>query len=178
MSFEVDLRSRYDLIRARLRNPARAVVDRGIDLRRPSSVIRLVKEQPEETLDVPAQAQEISEPVNNSPVEVPGQAVKRAEELATSVWAIIDAVASFYGVRRIALLSQRRTKNLVYPRHIICFLAHTHTEASFPVIGRIMKRDHTTIIHGSQRAAAIAQTDVWFAHDLAHIEATLMQESP
>lgn len=46
------------------------------------------------------------------------------------------------------LLSQRRLKELVAVRHEAMWRLYEETSLSLPQIGRLMKRDHTTVIHG------------------------------
>jgi chromosomal replication initiation ATPase DnaA len=38
------------------------------------------------------------------------------------------------------------------PRHVISWLAYTMTLATFPLLGRLLDRDHTTILHSIAEA--------------------------
>lgn len=61
-------------------------------------------------------------------------------------------VAAHYGVRQHDLLSDRRTANLVTPRHVIFYLCRRLTFTSLPMIGRhVGGRDHTTVLHGIRK---------------------------
>jgi hypothetical protein len=65
---------------------------------------------------------------------------------------IIHAVCVESGVRRLDLISQRRTKNLVLPRHIAMALCRELTGLSYPTIGRRFGgRDHTTVMHAADK---------------------------
>lgn len=75
---------------------------------------------------------------------------------------IIDVTAKFFGVRTIDLISQRRTANLVLPRHIAMFLAKKLTPYSLPIIGRRFGgRDHTTVMHAVSKIATMMTVGNW-----------------
>ncbi len=58
-------------------------------------------------------------------------------------------VCKHYGITQNELLSKKRNKQLVYPRHIAMYLCRKLTDASFPLIGdQFGGRDHTTVMHG------------------------------
>lgn len=71
-------------------------------------------------------------------------------------------VCKYYNISLTELLSKKRNKQLVYPRHIAMFLCRKMTDASFPLIGdQFGGRDHTTVMHGVdkiEKEAAINQT--------------------
>ena len=63
---------------------------------------------------------------------------------------IIQVVAEHYNLTTLDLLSQRRSKEIVYPRQIAMYLCRNMTESPLQEIGKAMGgRDHTTIIHGT-----------------------------
>jgi hypothetical protein len=72
---------------------------------------------------------------------------------------VISAVARFYGVSLGDLVSSRRTSQLIRPRQVAMYLAKELTKQSLPTIGRVMDRDHTTILHGCRRIAKLRQQD-------------------
>jgi hypothetical protein len=61
---------------------------------------------------------------------------------------IMKEVCEKYGVRLADLKSCRRTRNLVIPRHEVSYRLRMETGLSMPAIGRLLDRDHTTILHG------------------------------
>ena len=68
---------------------------------------------------------------------------------------IIQVVSDHFGIS-----SQKRTKEIVYPRQIVMYLCRNMTETPLQSIGRILGgRDHTTIIHGSEKIAADMNKD-------------------
>ncbi len=65
---------------------------------------------------------------------------------------IIQVVAEHYNLTTLDILSQRRSKEIVYPRQIAMYLCRNMTEAPLQEIGKAMGgRDHTTIIHGIEK---------------------------
>jgi hypothetical protein len=69
-----------------------------------------------------------------------------------SIRLILEAVSVRFAVRRVDLISARRTAPIARPRQIAMWLARTHTRRSLPEIGQMMGgRDHTTILHGVAR---------------------------
>jgi hypothetical protein len=62
---------------------------------------------------------------------------------------IYSVVEAHFGVSRLDLLSSRRDVKIVRARQWGMFLAKTEWgELSFPDVGRIFDRDHTTVVHG------------------------------
>ena len=57
-------------------------------------------------------------------------------------------VAEYFEVRPSDMTAKRRSRNVVYPRHVAMFLCREMTGLSFPEIGeQFGGRDHTTILH-------------------------------
>lgn len=91
-----------------------------------------------------------------------------------TVEAIIRAVCHEFEVRRLDLISSRRTARIVLPRQIAMHLAKVLTLRSLPEIGRRMGgRDHTTILHGVRKIEALAATDIELAGRIEKIKASL-----
>ena len=73
---------------------------------------------------------------------------------------IIQVVSDHFGITPLDISSQKRTKEIVYPRQIVMYLCRNMTETPLQSIGRILGgRDHTTIIHGSEKIAADMNKD-------------------
>jgi hypothetical protein len=140
---------------------ARAVPDTGIDMRdgvpikkplpaRKEAVVIPINAEPEQ--EVPTELEIIEEPT-------PPQRV--------TVDLIINVVCRQYQVRKMDMLSERRTKDLVVPRHIAMYLASRLTKNSLPEIGRrIGGRDHSTVLHAQRKISAIVLENRMFALQL------------
>lgn len=61
-------------------------------------------------------------------------------------------VAEYFEVRPSDMTAKRRTKNVVYPRHLAMFLSRELTGLSLPEIGEHFGgRDHTTVLHACEK---------------------------
>lgn len=68
---------------------------------------------------------------------------------------IIQVVADHFGITPLDIASQKRTKEVVFPRQIVMYLCRTMTDTPLQTIGKYLGgRDHTTIIHGHDKIAA------------------------
>jgi hypothetical protein len=74
---------------------------------------------------------------------------------------VIRSVAKYYGVSLTDLLSCRRSRSrsVARPRHVAMYLAKKLTRHSLPAIGRMLDRDHSTIMHGCRKIAALRLED-------------------
>lgn len=68
-----------------------------------------------------------------------------------SLSAVMDEVSIHFGVKISDIKSQRRGRNISWPRQIFCYLARHHTDKTFAQIGNFVNRDHTTVMHAIKR---------------------------
>lgn len=62
---------------------------------------------------------------------------------------IIQVVADHFNMTSLDLTSQKRNKNIAYPRQIVMYLCRSMTDTPLQNIGKALGgRDHTTILHG------------------------------
>jgi chromosomal replication initiation ATPase DnaA len=91
------------------------------------------------------------------------------------IGAILGACAVFYGVPISSLFADQRTLDIVKARHIAMYLAKELTPRSLPDIGRRMGgKDHTTVLHGVRKIAALIKTDPNLAAEVATIRARIV----
>jgi len=64
---------------------------------------------------------------------------------------IIEEVSDFYSIKEKDIKSISRKKEFAYPRQIAMYLIRKHLKTSFPAIGEIFKRDHTTIMYAYKK---------------------------
>jgi chromosomal replication initiator protein len=62
--------------------------------------------------------------------------------------AILTAVGRYFDVSTEALKGRSRRKEIVVPRQIAMFVLREDARLSAPDIGRLLNRDHTTVLHG------------------------------
>jgi hypothetical protein len=72
--------------------------------------------------------------------------------------------AEAYGITRAILLSDRRHKDFIAPRHVAIYLTRTITLMTFPQIGRRFGRDHSTAIFAFNKISTRIEADPDFAH--------------
>ena len=89
---------------------------------------------------------------------------------------IQDVVASYYNLKIDELKSQRRTRNIAYPRQIAMFLSRKLTDMSLPKIGEEFGgRDHTTVIHAYEKISDNLNSDENLQHTIDEITKKLTQ---
>ena len=68
---------------------------------------------------------------------------------------VIQVVADHYGITPLDISSQKRNKEIVYPRQIVMYLCREMVGTPLQMIGKFLGgRDHTTIIHGIEKITA------------------------
>jgi len=98
--------------------------------------------------------------------EALGELPVKAERRIT-VDDIQKTVASYFSITVDDLISKRRTKAVVRPRHIAMYLAKTMTTRSLPDIGRRFGgRDHSTVIHAVNKITETLTSDAVLAEDV------------
>jgi chromosomal replication initiator protein len=105
--------------------------------------------------------------VQCSPVTDRLRCTATAKVSSASIRAIMETVASYYRVTCLDIMSDRRTADIVKPRHVAMYLCCELTHRSMPAIGRAFgDRDHTTILHARTKMAKVAEVDADLAADL------------
>ncbi|MBQ4410363.1 MAG: chromosomal replication initiator protein DnaA, partial [Firmicutes bacterium] len=74
--------------------------------------------------------------------------------------AIKKEVAKYFGVKVSDMESEKRAKNIAFPRQVAIYLIREHTNYSLPQMGKLFGgRDHTTIRHSYEKIAEQIKTD-------------------
>lgn len=82
---------------------------------------------------------------------------------------IIASVAAVYGVEHTDIVGRLRTKSIAEARMLCCLLAKRCTRLSFPEIGMVLGRDHTTVMALVKSAERQRARDAWFAATAAEL---------
>ncbi|MDH5641957.1 MAG: chromosomal replication initiator protein DnaA [Nitrospira sp.] len=91
---------------------------------------------------------------------------------------IIDLVCEHYGVRMNEILSQRRTKNLAFPRHVAMYLAKEMTQLTLSEIGNFFGgRDHSTVLHAINKIKTLRLKDSELRSELERFESILRKST-
>ncbi|VYU66488.1 chromosomal replication initiator protein DnaA [Clostridium tertium] len=113
-------------------------------------------------------------------VELAGEALKdiisNKQNKNVTIDVIQDVVAAYFNLRIEDLKSQRRTRNVAYPRQIAMYLSRKLTDMSLPKIGEEFGgRDHTTVIHAYEKISDSLNTDESLQHTVNDITKKLTQ---
>lgn len=100
----------------------------------------------------------------NITVDVAAEALKdiisSSQTKTITIDLIQDVVANYYNLSIQELKSQRRTRNVSFPRQIAMYLSRKLTDMSLPKIGdEFGGRDHTTVIHAYEKISEALKTD-------------------
>lgn len=89
---------------------------------------------------------------------------------------ILKAVASYYGVKVSDLKSPRRHKSIAGPRAVAMYLARTHTNESYPDLGRSFGgKHHTTVISAVEKITRKLQEDPALRGEIHAVEGMLLR---
>lgn len=101
-------------------------------------------------------------------IQMDREAEAAAGNLYLPVETIIAAVTAATGQTFSDLQSPRRMRNMAYPRHLAMHLIKVlRPDYSLPMIGRLLKKDHTTVMHGLRMIEIRRSTPPfpeWFEH--------------
>jgi chromosomal replication initiator protein len=96
------------------------------------------------------------------------------QDRLVSIENIQKTVADYFKIRVGDLLSKRRSRSVARPRQIAMALAKELTNHSLPEIGDAFGgRDHTTVLHGCRRIAALRDTEKRVDEDYVNLLRTL-----
>ena len=103
--------------------------------------------------------------------------ISNKESAPVTVKTIQESVANYYNLRIEDLKSQRRTRNIAYPRQIAMYLSRKLTDMSLPKIGEEFGgRDHTTVIHAYEKISENLKTDAGLQSMINDITKKLTQK--
>ena len=87
--------------------------------------------------------------------------------------AIAGAVCDHFSLRLSDLQSKRRSKNVAVPRQLAMYLCRRLLKASFPHIGELFGRDHSTVIHATTVTQRRIKDDAAFQATVERLERTI-----
>lgn len=74
------------------------------------------------------------------------------------------------------LIGDSRVARYSHARQMACWLLRKHTAMSFPVIGRRLGRDHTTILHACRKVQSAYERDVVVAELLDGLSSEIVKK--
>lgn len=82
---------------------------------------------------------------------------------------VMEIVCGFFGVTEDELKSTSRKQPLVYARQVYCFIMVKFCEMGTSIIGRHIRKDHSTVTNSVKAIYNMAQTDSDFYEKLKHV---------
>lgn len=92
-----------------------------------------------------------------------------AEPINITVDKVFSAVFNKYNISKEELLGSKRNKDIAHARHIAIYLIREITEMSFPNLGKLFNRDHTTVMNSCELIAAKVAKDPLFNMELTEL---------
>lgn len=72
---------------------------------------------------------------------------------------IVDRVSSYLGISAKEIRGTRGNPQVIFARHVAMYLMSQLTDKSLAAIGRLFKRDHSSVIHAVNRIRTLCETD-------------------
>jgi chromosomal replication initiator protein len=101
------------------------------------------------------------------------QAVLKRRAPTVSPDDIVAAVCNYFSLRPADLRSKRRSRNVAVPRQLAMYLCRRLLHISFPNIGDVFARDHSTVIHASSVTERRIKDDPAFQATVEQLERTI-----
>jgi chromosomal replication initiator protein len=83
---------------------------------------------------------------------------------------IINAISKHFSLGKRSLLGDSRARPVARPRQILMYFLRTQIGLPLDEVGRIVGRDHTTVMHAVDKITQMASTDVQIREDLLGIK--------
>jgi chromosomal replication initiator protein len=99
--------------------------------------------------------------------------VLRPEQPNITFDEIAETVCAHFSLRTADLRSKRRSRNIAMPRQIAMYLCRRLMNLSFPHIGELFGRDHSTVIHATMVTERRLKEDAAFQATVERIERTI-----
>jgi chromosomal replication initiator protein len=93
-----------------------------------------------------------------------------AEPVSVTVDKIFASIFKKYGVKKEDIVGSRRTKDVAWARHVSIYLIRAITDMSFPNIGKILGRDHSTVMSSIDAVERKIQADNMFSLELEEMK--------
>lgn len=82
---------------------------------------------------------------------------------------VMAAASAYFDVDRKSMVHPIKTPQILFARQVAMYVAHCYCGASYPLLGAIFNRDHSTVMHSVKKIAGlIADSD---ARTVAAVEA-------
>ena len=90
---------------------------------------------------------------------------------------IMSVVEEFYHVSHDDLISKKRSKDIVFPRHVAAYLTNTMCDMSLKAVGAMLGRDHSTVISSIKVIMKREKEDTRFREELEQLKNVILLKS-
>jgi len=105
------------------------------------------------------------------------QSLRPGRQSLVTYDAIVGAVCERFGLRPADLASRRRSRHVALPRQVAMYLCRRMLNASFPHLGELFQRDHSTVIHGVTTIEHRVKDDPSFLLTVEQLENSIRRQS-
>lgn len=102
--------------------------------------------------------------------ECVGDLLGDSEPLSVTIDKIFAAVFKKFNISKEDLVGKKRTKDIAKARHIVIYLIRDITEISYPHIGKIFDKDHTTVMSSLEVVKKNMAQDPLYAADIEAVK--------
>lgn len=86
---------------------------------------------------------------------------------------VLAETAKHFGLLQREIIAQDHRPCVAIPRHIACYLMRVDLQVSYPSIGRLLDRDHSTVINSVKRVSCLLAAGDHICADVEAIRARL-----
>ncbi len=120
--------------------------------------------------DTPLRDSELKELLANSQITSSTISININSQLTSKK--IVDSIEKVFSVSKEEIMGKIRISNVALARQIAMYLCKTELKLSYPVIGKIFKRDHTTAMHAYKTITKRMKNDTWLSLQIQKIKST------
>ena len=103
--------------------------------------------------------------------------ILRANNKLITIEDIQKKVSEHFSIKMSDMFSARRSKSVVIPRQVAMYLLREETPMILKAIGSLLGgRDHSTVLYGHDRVAALIDSDYGLQSDIKKIRKNLISQ--
>ena len=89
---------------------------------------------------------------------------------------ILKEVAEYFAIEQSRLVSKARSKDIVVPRQVACYLMRDIGGMSYPEIGKVFGQHHTSIIYGVEKLTSAMAQDEQLKNKVSDLQKNITEQ--
>ena len=89
---------------------------------------------------------------------------------------ILKEVAEYFAIEQSRLVSKARSKDIVVPRQVACYLMRDIGGMSYPEIGKVFGQHHTSIIYGVEKLTSAMAQDEQLKNKISDLQKNITEQ--